>query len=620
MSDAPIPIPEDDLLPPLPDSLSKWVGIGLPTPPAELTGVLQTITDIGNATVAILNIVKTLLDVLASITIDLDPAKAILAAAITAIEEGLKTLLEESGVYVLYVPVRRKIIVPPTIRQALDIVGLTDGVPHKSVDADALVIQARLVAQSSEALALLNGAADGGNAGFFRTVVEATYDVKDSNRPQFGTTDYVAGLHIVAGAPDYLQLLSLLTALDGLLLPPMNDGLRKAGLPVPQNLKVQPVMSLDGNPAALLNWDAQVAYAEIPSLDSSCIVTHVAIIRSKSPGVMGIAAPEKLFGTNKLTKGMVSPSDPDTVVVDILDYADLDNPTPNTYNDYSGGLEKGVTYYYHATYRLKVGTLDAVLSGGSTTDVGFYKLSNVAIATATSRSQRSSQGAPPDWIRTPSVVELLPLVGDLATLLVGTLKQFKSGTTGQADNFKTYVKFLQGEIDRFADTLAIFAGLVSKLTALSTQTSTVGIYGRAYSGKGGVDFMLADLGASLSASNEDANRPPFDQGDEFVTGATFLIGGPSEAGVVAVATMISSLFGLSGGGGASPLATALAAIDVAVTQAEQVQLGSDLTTATTSTTTAALTTPDVPLSEDDPGSCSPDTTPAPVFGDDFGVS
>jgi hypothetical protein len=200
------------------------------------------------------------------------------------------------------------------------------------------------------------------------------------------------------------------------------------------------------------------------------------------------------------------------------------------------------------------------------------------------------------------------------------LKQFKSGTTGQADNFKTYVKFLQGEIDRFADILGIFAGLISKLTALTTQTSTVGIYGRSYAGKGGVDFMLADLGASLSPSNDDPNRPPFDKGDEFVTGATILIGGPSEAGVVAVAAMINALFGLSGGSGTSPLATALAAIDVAVTQAEQVQLGSDLTTATTSTTTAALTTPDVPLGEDDPGSCAPDTTPAPVFGDDLGAS
>jgi hypothetical protein len=620
VSDAPFTIPEDDLLPPLPESLSKWTNVALPIPPPELTGVLQTITDIGNATVAILNIIKTLLDTLANITIDLDPAKAILAAAIAAIEEGIKTLIEESGIYVLYVPVRRKIIVPPTVRQALDIVGLTDGIPYKSMDANLLVVQVRLVSQSAEALALLTSSnGGGGNAGFFQTVVEATYDEKDSNRPQFGNTDYVAGLHIVAGAPDYLQLLSLLTALDGLLVPPASTGLRASGLPVPQNLKVQPVMSLDGKPAALLNWDARTAYVEEATLDTSCLITHVAIIRSKSAGVLGINAPEKLFGTNKLTKGMVSPSDPDTVVVDILDYADVTNPTPNTYNDYSGGLEAGTVYYYHASYRLKVGTLDAVFSGGSTTDIGYYKLSNVAIATATTRPQRSSRGAPPDWIRTPSVVEMLPLVGDLAKLLLGTLNQFKASTTGQADNFKTYVAFLQTEMDRFAKILGAFAGLVSKLTQLSTASSAVGVYGRAYAGKGGVDFMLADLGASLSPSNDDPGRPPFDKGTEFVTGTTILIGGPSEAGVTAVATMINSLFGLSSGGATSPLAQALAAIDVAITDAEQVQLGADLTAGTASTTTAALTG-DVPLSDDDPGSCGPDETPAPVFGDDLGVS
>lgn len=622
MSDAPIPIPEDDLLPPLPDTATKWAGFGLPTPPDALTDVVQSVADIGNAAVAVLNLIKSVLDVLANITIDLDPAKAVLAAAIAAIEEGLKTLIEDSGVYILLVPVRRKIIVPPAMSDALNAVGLSEGIPKKTVDRDLLVVQASLAAQSADAAALFNDPANGGNVGFFRTVVEATYDVKDPNRPQFGHNTYVAGFHLVAGAPDYLELLSLMAALDGLLLPAgsSSNSLRKAGLPVPQNLKVQPVVSLDGKPASLLNWDPQVAYAEIPSLASSCVITHVAIIRSRSPVVLTASTPETLFGTNKLVKGLASPSDPDTVVVDVLDYADPTNPTPNTYDDYNGALEKGVTYYYHACYRLKVGTLDAVLSGGTVADQGFYKLSNIAVATATTRAGRSSQGAPPDWLRSPSLVSMFPVLGDLTTLLVGTLQQFKSSTTGQADNFKTYVKFLQGEIDQFSRIVGTMSGLVAKMTAISTQKSTVGLYARAYSGSGGVDFMLADLGASLAPGSDDPLRPPFDKGDEFVMGATFLIGGPSEGGVVAVAQMVNSLFGLGGAGAQSPLAQAVAAIDIALTTAETVTLGTDLTTATSALTTAPNTNP--PLTDDgtDPGSCGPDTTPAPVFGDDFGVT
>ena len=87
MSDA--PTADQDLLPPLPEGLTQWTGIGLPALPDGLTDVLQAITDIGNAVVAVLNLIKSVLDILAKITIDLDPAKAILAAAIAAIEAGL---------------------------------------------------------------------------------------------------------------------------------------------------------------------------------------------------------------------------------------------------------------------------------------------------------------------------------------------------------------------------------------------------------------------------------------------------------------------------------------------------------------------------------------------------
>jgi hypothetical protein len=622
VSDAPIPFPEEDLLPPLPDKLTQWKSLELPDAPVELTDPIAKLAEIGKNTVAILTAIRAVLNLLAQTSIELDPVKLLLSASILAIEEGLNTLLEDAGLYALFVPVQRKVIVAPRIQEALALTGLSAGIPPRVRDVATLLVQARLASQNRDVVAFLNNGATGGNVGFYRTVVEATYDDADPNRPTFGVNDYVAGVYVVAGAPDYLQLLSLVAALDGLFVPPMSDGLSKPGLPVPQDLRVQPVQSLQGTPGAYLQWRPQVAFIRVPTLDVSCLITHVAIIRSRSPKSLNAVSPEALFGTNQLTVGLASPSDPDTVVLDVLDYADIKRPMPNTYSDFSGELENGGVYYYHACYRIKVGSFSDVASGATFPDRGFYKLSGVGVVTATNRAVRSGRGARPDWVRTPSVVSLMPLLGELTTLLLGTLKNYKASATGIGDNFRTYVKFLQDQIDRFATALLSLSGLVSKFTSITTQSIDVGAYARAFAGKGGVDFMLADLGTSLLPGNTDPQRPPFDRGDEFVTGTVVLVGGPSEERVRVVATMINTLFGVSGSGmGPSPLQAALTAIDAVLAQEEEAVFGVDFTTP--GTVTSAVTASDnPPLVNDgtDPGNCGPDPVPPPVFGDDFGVT
>lgn len=596
-------------------SLTAWTGIALPSPPTEITATIDGIAALGNATVSVLQIVSGVLDVIAGLTIETDPTKAVLDAAIKAIEEGLSTLLNDSGVYVLFVPVRRKIIVSPLIQEALSLVG--DPVLQSDLDPAALVVQARLAANNAEVGAFFRSPSDGGNAGFFRTVFESILDPGDPNRPLFEQSAYVAGIHVVAGAPDYVNLLSFITALDSLMLPPgpANNTLSTPGLPVPQNLRATGVRLLDGNLGARLSWDPQVPVVTVPPLGVGCLITNIAIIRSTNPKVMLASTPESLFGTKNLTKGMTAPGDPDTTVVDILDYG-VPFP-PSTYDD-NTGLEDAKAYYYFACYRFRMGSIDDITRAASYPDQQYYHLSNVAVATATTRTPRSGKGVPPDWVRTPSVIDLLPIAGELLDLLLATLKQFQSGVSGRADALKKYIEYLKGEIKRLQDLIAAMTGVVQRLTSLATQTPTVGAYGRVFFGKGGTDFMLADLAASLSPTNGDGGRPPFDRGDEFVTGVVVMVGAPSEDGVVAVKTLLETLFGIGGGGSVSPLQQAIAAIDAQLTTQEAASFGDDFTAGGTVTVTQGLTG-DVPISEDDPGSCGPDTTPAPVFGDNFEV-
>jgi hypothetical protein len=401
------------------------------------------------------------------------------------------------------------------------------------------------------------------------------------------------------------------------MLPPgqANNSLNVPGLPVPQNLKALSVRLLDGTQGGRVSWDPQVPIVTVPTLDTACLITHIAIIRSTNPTVMTAATPEALFGTKDLTKGMVSASDPETTVLDILDYG---VPLPPTTFDDNTGVEDAKTYYYFACFRFKMGNLNEITSAATYPDQKFYHLSNVAVATIQQKSVRSGKGTPPDWIRTPSVVDLLPLVGDLFNLLVATLEQFRAGVSGNAASLKKYVEFLQGEIKRLQALIAALTGVVQKLTDLSSQTPQAGVYARTFVGKGGTDFMLADLGTSLAPSNTDPLRPPFDRGDEFVSGVVIMIGGPSEDGVLAVKAMLEALFGMGGGSGQSPLQAAIASIDAVITQQEAATFSDDLSVGPPPTAQQAQTG-DVPLSANDPGSCAPDPTPPPVFNDNFEV-
>jgi hypothetical protein len=598
MSDAPLPA--------LP-GLTAWKSVTLPKPPSAITDAISGIAALGNSTVSVLGVVSEILDTLAGVSIDTDPAKAVLAAAIRVIETGLTTLLNDSGVYVLFVPVRRKIVVSPLIQEAIALTGVTP--PEPSADLDLLVLQARLAANNAVVGQFFRNPADGGNAGFYRTVVESILDQGDPNRPLFDQANYVAGIHVLAGASDYVDLLSFITALDSLMLPPgpANNTLSTPGLPVPQDLKATGVRLADGTLGARLTWASQVPVVTVPSLDTACLITQIAIIRSTNPSVMSSATPEALFGTKVLSKGLTAPGDADTQVIDILDYG---VPFPPTTYDDNTGLTDAKTYYYFASFRFKMGTLDQIASAATYPDQGFYHLSNVAIATATTRTPRSGKGVPPDWVRTPSVIDLIPAAGVLLDLLVATLNQFRAGVYGNSDALKKYVTFLQAEIERLKSLVQSLTGIVQRLSSLTSQTPRAGLYGRVFAGKGGTDYMLADLGASLAPTNSDTARPPFDRGDEFVSGVVVMVGGPTEDGVLAVKAMLETLFGVGGGTTTTSLQEAIASIDVQLRAQEAASFGDDFVSGGTPSASAALTAEPV---------CPPDTTPKPVFGENFEV-
>jgi hypothetical protein len=530
-----------------------WTAFELPKLPDAMSVASDGLKDISEAVRALMGILKTSVEILAALDVSgVTPAQLVVKAAVEAIQTSIKSLLEDAGVYVLFVPVRRKVVLSPAVEAALAAVGIPS-LPQGEVSPSLTKIDPSLGVAS----------ADGGNAGFLRTVVESLDDVGDASRPRFSPTDAVAGFYVVAGASDYSKLLSFASTINALFSTRRSgSSLDVPDLPVPQNLRVKAVPDAKGV-TALLEWDGQLPIVKVPTLGDSVVqVTQVCVIRSKSPSILSRFTVQDIFGTGKLSTGKkVGIDDYEIEVLSVFDYQGVG--LRNSYYD-TTELTKGTPYYYTIGYNLKVGTSEEIAQG-TADEVGFRRLSNAVKMYFTGQAQKSGAGTAPDWIRTPSVVDLLPDLAGVIRQLLAFLEQMGGTVTGYGDMLKGYAKFLEGEIKAFQAVVAEVTLVIDKLVAL-TGSATTGAYFKPFAGVGGTDFLVKDLAQSLFGN--DPARPSFDAGDEFVMGMVVLAGAPSPAALAPVQAALDVLFG-SSGSALSPITEAVKIIGTAVAVAEQ---------------------------------------------------
>lgn len=590
-----------------------WTAFELPKLPDGLSAASNGLNTISGAVGTLMGMLKTAVEILAALDVSgLNPAQLIIKAAVEAIQQAIKSLLEDSGVYVLLVPVRRQVVISPLVESALAAVGLP-GLPPGQISPTVAKMTAVDAGTALSSFLFNSSSADGGNAGFLRTVVESIDDPGDAGRPQFGENDAVAGFYILAGAADFSKLLGLTSTLNALFATKRSgSSLDVPDLPVPQNLRVKAVPGPDGKVTALLEWDTQLPLVKVPTLGDTVVqVTEFCVIRSKTPSLLSRFTVQEVFGSGNLSVGKkIGVGDDEIEVIAVEEY--VGTGLRSNYYDTSE-LEAGKPYYYTVGYNMSVGSAIDIAQG-SAQDVGFRRLSNAAKLYYTGRAERSGAGTAPDWIRTPSVVDLLPDVSGLIRQLLAFLEQMGGTTSGFGDMLRGYAKFLEQEIENFQGLVDAVAGQIDKLTALTSVPTDVGVYFKPFGGVGGVEYMIRDLASALSDSTDDG-RPPFDSGDEFVTGIVVLAGAPTEAGLVGVKTMIDTLFG-GASADASPLATAVSVISTAVVEAEQ-QVFTDAFTP--GGTPAADSAPLVGADDDGEKdlNCPLPVTSNPTLGDDF---
>jgi hypothetical protein len=496
--------------------MSKWASLQLK--PIQVDP--NKVSDIVKALTAYLKTLADALDLILKLTATVDdPLNVALKKLIDSINKTVNGLLDDAGGYVLYVPIGK--------RMMTDFLGLGDITPNATGNLGIFASDVSTTEPNNpklnEFIAKTNRFS-GGNAGFYRLVCDSLYDTGDLNRPQFyDDDDYIGGITLMLGSGiDPLGTLDSMWALGGLLRTP--DLYPK--IPRPKNLKVKVLNHTALNTEAteytfdsFLTWDPpDPPMASLRDLGGTKIYPErYAIIRCKNTTSCLIASNVvELLGTRNLTQGLTSALN-DTEVIHESEY----NPTIVNYFDKDIICNANDSFYYTVAWKLRGFNPTQVEGIDPGVELNYWYISNIV---RTTPYPTLATSIAPDWNRTSSVASLFPSVATLLRRLGVYIEALAGRFSGTSDYYQQYVQMLRDEIDRYERIALTILSDINKMKLLFSLPST-GVYVRSFKGYGGNRFLLSDLDNSLS-EGYDSKMPPFHNGDEFVTGAILLAGGP----------------------------------------------------------------------------------------------
>ncbi len=494
-----------------------------------------TVSTVANVLVNIIEIVKTILDVVLKLVgWAADVTAEALKAAIDAVRALVNDIFSDANCHVILIPPSNPI---PAYVQA------PSYILNESPDGSAFdMIEGRR----------------NGNAGFYATVADSLNDQLDLFRPQYSSDAYVAGAVIVAGSSTYIELLPWIRTLVKLLSGPDGEGigsmLVNTDLPYPKNVRASMMTTLgltesrhynagdQSHPYAVrLDWDLDDRIQTVNAY-GRIEIKEITIYRSDKP----------------LPKNR-SLEDFEIATFPFDDSVTMGNK-PNTYKNafYDGDIEMGKTYYYGVLYTIDVDDMD----GTTTSETSF---TNIAIPET---GPVLTRGNPPDWTAWPSPLAIIPGVREFVTKINLFLDVLEDRITSSSDKIKKYIEALEREIERWKSWLEDIINTVNQLIqAFDFPDVYVGMH--VFYGQGGNQFFLSDLGGSLM-NQGDPNAPPFTLGTEAVCGLVFLAGSELAGQAKKAYEFFNTLFGsASMATPASYINEATASIDALVEDTER---------------------------------------------------
>lgn len=486
----------------------SWSKLELTIPDLGLTDFADLINKLRQLLEVLVGILDAILTAILAFT---DPIVALIKTLIDQLKALLESILKDLGAYMLFVPVRKRLMT--------DFLGLGDVTPTWTDSLGLFQAPTSAVEYDNPELnefITRSNRYNGGNGGFFRTVLESLQDQGDINRPQFlDDADWVGGVIMVIGTSlDPLGFLDDIWALTKIF-----DGPEPLPtMPKPKNLRARAMTNMSaGTFDVLLTWDTvELPFTYIRDLGNTMYYPErYAIIRSKNNcGVLNANNILDLTGQRELNQGDTFANG--TIEVILEDEYDFSKVS---YIDEKVSTDKDDTFYYTVTWKLRAFNEDEPVTEDSGTVIDYWQISNIARVVPYPSLPAST---PPDWYRTPSIESLFPSLAELLRRLVAELEKYASRLLSGADLMRNFVEFLQAEVNRYAALARYILDEWSKIKN-KFELPAAGVYYRAFKGVGGIPYFMTDLARSLLPSY--TNAPPFHSGDEYVAGVVLLAGG-----------------------------------------------------------------------------------------------
>jgi hypothetical protein len=537
------------------DGRTPWRSLSIPVP--NLEPILTKIKDFVDKLKAVISLVVGLVDMILSFISALaDPLAALIRALLDQIRALLNQYLEDAGLYALFVPFGKRMMYntfTPISSQTRDatpdataemrkpMLGSSEGTSVSLFTSTNDPNKPSLTAQQRKFMANANQFS-GGNAGFYRTVCESLADSRDHCRPQFlSPDDYVAGGVMLFGSDfDPFGFLNSFFKFSGMFGDIFAASSGIPDLPKPRNLRGEVVLGPHSRPhgeegkfMALLQWDSMnLPVHSLPDLGGVIVMPiRMAVIAVRNNLASSAASNVMdLFGTKALTKGMHVG---DAWVIEEKIFV----PGETMYLTEELQSYRSDVWTFFVAWSLYGFNKKDNPAKAKPSDIGYWYLSNAVRLTP---MQTASAGTPPDWIRTPSVSELLPPLAWFMRRLVIVIETLASYVPSAIEHLRKYVDFMRREILRYESIIQNILTEFKKLLDLLNIQTLGGIYTKMFSGKGGNAFFTSSLAESLAEGYP--NAPPFHNGDEYVTGLILLAGG-AQPKVAAAQPLLELMFG-----------------------------------------------------------------------------
>jgi hypothetical protein len=578
--------------------VGNWQALEV-TPPPGVTQLGQLLsTGLNTFTTALQSLKVTLQTTQAQAVDPASTQQQAINQAIQAAVQEIKTLIDQlvlsTGCYVLVIPVPKKSLVDPrtvTDEQDRNLVNPTYFPVGPFLQQLPAAQRARLYDRIDFAHLFDPRAGNvGGNAYLIKTLAESLYDAGDLQRPRWRGSMYWATCELIVGSPDYTQIANMLLFIDNLF---SGATARSQNTSRSQTTLVPTSMSAtvaypesSANPAVILTWPSLPVGRILSAFESATLTpVRMAVIRSEDFRARNALRVSDLFSGN-LTQGTTG-----QYGAQVIFEGDFDGIT-NRFVD-TGPFEDGHDYYYHVAFqtRLSVPGSQPVLND-------YAALSPAVSLHYTVRQQAPlTPSVPPDWMRTPSIVELIPPLADFLTRVKVYLDSFAAGSQTFTNHQQAYVEFIDKQIAKYTQQAQTIANNVERLIQIFSAPTGGGAYVRFGNGQGPVGDFIADFVEAIT-NQQDENRPPFDDGTEFTAGIVFLAASPDPAQAALSLGFLQAL--LSSAAELTPAQTAIAQINQTVAQAEQAALDALLGPTVTPSTTFALDGTPLPPGTPDP--------------------